>query len=64
MDTDTCSQEQFEILTAAIEGIHNARLGHRILSTFTTRADSVMLAQAAIEAIEASGYRVVKEGEA
>jgi len=61
---DMEAQEQFDILEAAIEGIHNARLGHRILSTFTTRADSVMLAQAALEAIEAGGFKVVKDSEA
>jgi hypothetical protein len=64
MDTDTFDDAQFEVLEAAIHGIHSARLNHRILSTFTTRADSVMLAQAALEAIEASGFRVVRDAEA
>jgi len=61
VDTDTYSDEQFEALAAAIEGIHNARLGHRILSTFTTKADSVMLARAALEAIQSGGFRIIRE---
>ena len=63
MDTDTFHDEQYAVLEAAIHGIHNARLSHRILSTFTTRADSIMLAQAALEAIEASGFKVVRDAE-
>jgi len=47
-------------LEAAAEGIHKARVGHRILSLFTTRQDSILLAEAVIEAIEASGFRVVR----
>ena len=61
MDTDAYSDEQFEALAAAIEGIHNARLSHRILSTFATKADSVMLARAALEAIQSGGFRIVRE---
>ena len=61
MDTDTYSDEQFEALAAAIEGIHNARLNHRILSTFTTKADSVMLARAALEAIQSGGFKLVRD---
>jgi len=64
MDTDTSSDEQYAALAAAIEGIHNARLGHRILSTFTTKADSVMLARAAIEALHAGGFRIVRDEDA
>jgi hypothetical protein len=63
MDTGTFSDEQFQILEAAIDGIHNARLNHRILSTLATRADSVLLAQAALEAIHAGGFRIVRDEE-
>lgn len=63
MDTGIYSEEQFEILDAAIDGIHSARLQHPILSTLTTRADSVLLANAALDAIRAAGFRIVKDEE-
>jgi hypothetical protein len=61
MDSDMYSEEEFEILEATIEGIHHARLGHRILSTITTKADSVLLANAALDAIRAAGFRIVRD---
>jgi len=64
MDTGTYSDEQFEILEAAIEGIHKARVSHRILSTFTTKADSVLLAHAALDAIRAVGFKIVRDEDA
>jgi hypothetical protein len=61
MDDGTYTEEQFEILEAAIEGIHKARTAHPILSTFTTKADSVLLANAALDAIRAAGFKIVRE---
>jgi len=52
-----------EVLEAAIQGIHRARVRHPILSMVTTRTDSVMLAQAALEAIHASGFAIVKNSD-
>ena len=64
VDTNVNSDEQLDALAAAIEGIHNARRGHRILSTFATKADSVMLARAAFDAIQAVGFRIVRQDDA
>ena len=54
---------EVEVLEAVIEGIHQARLAHRILSTFATRTDSVMLARAALDAIQAGGFKIVRRDE-
>ena len=54
-------QADLEVLEAAIQGIHRARLDHPILSIMTTRTDSVVLAQAALTAIRAGGFRIVRE---
>lgn len=61
MDDGTYSEEQFEILETIIEGIHNARVSHPIISKITTKADSVLLAHAALDAIEAAGFKIVKD---
>ena len=61
MDDGIYSDEQFEILEAAIEGIHKARTAHPILATITTRADSVLLAHAAIDAIHEMGFKIVRD---
>ncbi len=60
MDDGTYTEDQFEILEAAIEGIHKARVSHPILSTITTKADSVLLANAALDAIHAAGFKIVR----
>ena len=60
VDEGIYSEEQFEILEAAIEGIHKARLSHRILSTIATKADSVMLANAALDALHGAGFKIVR----
>lgn len=56
-------QADVEVLEAAIQGIHQARLEHPILSIMTTRTDSVVLAQAALAAIRAGGFKIVREAE-
>ena len=61
MDSGLYSEEEFDILEATIEGIHNARLRHRILATFTTKADSVLLANAALDALRAAGFKIVRD---
>ena len=61
MDDGAYTEEQFEILEAIIEGIHEARLAHPILSTLTTKADSVMLANAALDAVHAAGFAIVRK---
>jgi len=60
VDDGLYSEEQFEILEVAVEGIHRTRLAHPILSTLTTRADSVMLANAALDALRDAGFEIVK----
>jgi hypothetical protein len=52
-----------EVLEIAIEGIHRARTRHPILYMVTTRTDSVMLAQAALDALRASGFAIVRNPE-
>jgi hypothetical protein len=64
MEDGSYTEEQFDILEAAIAGIHKARLNHRILSTFTTKADSVLLAHAALDALHAAGFKIVRDEEA
>lgn len=54
-------QADLEVLEAAIQGIHQARLEHPLLSIMTTRTDSVLLAQAAVAAIRAGGFKIVRE---
>ena len=61
MDDGSYTEEQFQILETIIEGIHEARLMHPILSTLTTKADSVLLANAALDAIQAAGFEIVKK---
>ena len=61
MDDGSYTEEQFQILETIIEGIHEARLTHPILSTLTTKADSVLLANAALDAIQAAGFEIVKK---
>ena len=56
-------QSDLEVLEAAIRGIHRARISHPILSIMTTRTDSVVLAQAALSAIRAGGFKIVREAE-
>lgn len=51
-------------LGAMIEGIHQARRSHRVLSIFATRTDSAMLGCAALEAIEAHGFTIVRRNDA
>ena len=53
--------DQVEALEAMIEGIHNARVSHRILSLVATRADSVLLARAALDALHAMGFTIARE---
>jgi hypothetical protein len=60
MDDGSYTEEQFEILEAVIEGIHRARAAHPIISTITTKADSVLLANAALDAIHAAGFKIVR----
>ena len=60
MDSGVYTEEEFDILEATVEGIHNARLGHRIISKITTKADSVMLAHAALDALRAAGFTIVR----
>ena len=54
-------QADQEVLEAAIQGIHRARVNHPILSIVATRTDSVVLAQAAIDAIRACGFKIVRQ---
>lgn len=54
-------QADQEILEAAIQGIHRARVHHPILSIVATRTDSVVLAQAALDAIRACGFKIVRQ---
>lgn len=56
-------QADAEALEAAIQGIHRARVSHPILSIMTTRTDSVVLAQAALAAIRAGGFKIVRQAE-
>ena len=57
-------QADVEVLEAAIRGVHQARLDHPLLSIMmTTRTDSVILARAALAAIRASGFRIVRDAE-
>lgn len=56
-------QADVEVLEAAIKGIHQARLDHPILSIMTTRTDSVVLAQAALSAIRAVGFKIIRDAE-
>ena len=56
-------QADLEVLEAAIRGIHRARVNHPILSIVATRTDSVVLAQAALSAIRADGFKIVRETE-
>lgn len=56
-------QADVEVLEAAIQGVHQARLDHPLLSIMTTRTDSVILARAALAAIRASGFRIVRDAE-
>lgn len=60
MDDGSYTDEQFEILEAIIEGIHNARVAHPIIATIATKADSVLLANAALDALHAAGFMIVK----
>ena len=60
MDPDSYSEEQFDILETVIEGIHSARLNHPILATIATKADSVLLANAALNALDAAGFKIVR----
>lgn len=53
--------DQAKALEAAVEGIHNARMHHRIIATFATKADSQMLARAAFDALEAYGFKIVHD---
>lgn len=53
--------DQVEALEAMIEGIHNVRVSHRILSMVATRTDSVLLARAALDALHVSGFTIVRE---
>jgi|KBSSwiStaDraftv2_1062776.scaffolds.fasta_scaffold19684_4 hypothetical protein len=61
MDDGSYTEEQFEILEAVIEGIHNARAAHPIISKIATKADSVLLANAALDALQGAGFRIVKK---
>ena len=61
MDPDSYSEEQFDILETVIEGIHSARVRHPILATIATKADSVLLANAALNALDAAGFRIIRE---
>jgi hypothetical protein len=61
MDDGSYTEEQFEILETVIEGIHNARVSHPIISKFATKADSVLLANAALDALQGAGFRIVKK---
>ena len=56
-------QADLEVLEAAIKGIHRARMNHPILSIVATRTDSVVLAQAALSAIRAGGFKIVRDPE-
>jgi hypothetical protein len=56
-------QADVEVLEAAIQGIHQARLDHPILSIMTTRTDSVVLARAALDAIRSGGFKIVRAAE-
>ena len=58
---DSSPTDEMEILEAAIAGVHSARLNHRILSTFTTRTDSVLLARAALAALRGAGFKIIKD---
>jgi hypothetical protein len=60
MDDGSYTEEQFEILEAVIEGIHRARIAHPIISTITTKADSVLLANAALDALQSAGFKITK----
>ena len=60
MDDGSYTEEQFEILEAVIEGIHNARVSHPIISKIATKADSVLLANAALDALHAAGFTILK----
>jgi hypothetical protein len=61
MDDGSYTEEQFEILETVIEGIHDARVSHPIISKIASKADSVLLANAAIDALHAAGFRIVKK---
>jgi hypothetical protein len=59
MNTDDLRQDAV-VLEAMIQGIHTARVNHRILSMFATRSDSAMLACAAMDALQTLGFEIVR----
>ena len=61
MDDCSYTEEQFEILETVIEGSHDARVSHPLISKIASKADSVLLANAAIDALHAAGFRIVKK---
>ena len=61
MDDGSYTEEQFEILEAIIEGIHDARISHPIISKIASKADSVLLANAALDALHTAGFKIVKK---
>jgi hypothetical protein len=53
--------DQVEAMELMISGIHDARTSHSILSMIATRTDSVRLARAALDALEKSGFEIVRK---
>jgi hypothetical protein len=47
-------------LNAAVEGIHAARCAHPVIRCFASRKDSAILAHAALDAIAALGFVIVR----
>jgi len=63
MRDDVDLYAQVDVLEALIFGIHNARVSHPILSIVATRTDSARLARAALDALDALGFQVVRKGD-
>jgi hypothetical protein len=57
-------QIDVDALEAVIDGIHERRLAHPILSMVATRTDSVLLAQAVIDSLRKAGFQMVREDDA
>ena len=53
--------DQVEAMEHMISGIHDARTSHSIISMIATRTDSVRLARAALDALDRSGFEIVRK---
>ena len=68
MNEDEYLDDQAKILAAAIEGIHRARIDYPVAehgkqqdSIWVSKEDSGLFAHAALNAIKAAGFRIVRK---